>query len=114
MRYDDETWEELWERTLGHVDRHRFAVSVMRREVPDDPLGRRVVPELARRWRRTARNHLIGHVLWVLFWGSIAQAASPVQGEAWTVANGMAIFSTLVIAMLMGLRRYLEPVSRLA
>lgn len=111
MIWDDELWEEVWDRTLDGVERHHVAISTWRRELPSDPLHRRLVPELARRWRRTARNHFAGHLLWVLFWGAIALSAEP-GGPADRVGTGMALFSLLVLATCVAVRRYLWPVTR--
>lgn len=112
MRFDDRTWDELWERTLDRIERHRIARATLRREVPEDRLGRRLVPELARRWRRKARNQALFHLVWVLFWGSIMLAADGSATPAWTVSRMMAIFSALVIAGCLEFRRYLFPVTR--
>ncbi len=114
MRFDDREWEELWERTLGQIERHRLAMSLLRREVPDDILGRRVVPELARRWRLSAMLHIIGHTLHATFWFLISLSLSPLSGTSWQLANGMTLMSLAVIAFCIGFRRYLHPVAALA
>lgn len=108
---NDEMWEELWERTLDRVDRYRISRTTWRREFPLDPLEKRLVPELARRWRRSARNHAIGHMLWLAFWGSIAVAADPAEGPAEQLGAAMATFSLLVIVSMVMIRRYLAPVT---
>ena len=114
MRFDDRDWEELWERTLGHIERHRLAMALLRREVPEDVLGRRVVPELARRWRLTAMLHIIGHTLHGTFWLLISLALSPLDGTSWQLANGMTLMSLSVIAFCIAFRRYLRPVASIA
>lgn len=82
--WDDEMWEELWERTLGQVDRHRFALAVARREVPDDALARRVVPELARRWRTQCLVYTAVWGTFAWFWLMVGLAEIDVRGEAVT------------------------------
>jgi hypothetical protein len=57
---------------------------------------------------------VIFHLLWVLFWGSIAVSADPSQGQAEQVAGSMALFSTLVVVACVLIRRYLDPVTRFA
>lgn len=65
---DDEEWDRLWERQFDQVDRHRYGTAVWRGELPDDVLGRRVVPELARRWRRRALVYASAWGLFSAFW----------------------------------------------
>ena len=65
---DDRTWDRLWEREFDQVDRHRFGLAVWRGELPQDVLGRRVVPELARRWRRRALVYAAAWALFTAFW----------------------------------------------
>ncbi len=67
--WDDRLWEDAWERLLSHPERHRIAVQVWRGELAADPFERRVSTELARRWRRTARNLALLYGLWAIFWG---------------------------------------------
>jgi hypothetical protein len=112
VTFSDELWEEVWERTLDRVERHQVAVAVCRRELPDEPLHRRLVPELARRWRRAARNHAVAHLLWIAFWATIAVSASP-GGPAARIGGGMTTFSALVVLVCLLVRRYLVPVARL-
>ena len=114
MRFTDREWEELWERTLGQIERHRLAMSLLRREGPDDVLGRRVVPELARRWRLTALFHIVGHALHAMFWWLISLGFSPLDGTSWQLANGMTLMSLAVIAFCIGFRRYLRPIAIIA
>ena len=113
MRYSDEMWEELWERTLGQLERHRIAMATLRREFPDDPLGRRIVPELARRWRGTAKLHLWLHLIHALFWARISFDIPPTAGIPWQLANSMALISVAVVLFCVGFRRYLYPLERL-
>jgi hypothetical protein len=112
MEWTDDLWEQVWERMLDHVERHQVARAVRRREPPDDPLHRRLVPELARRWRRTARNQALFHLIWIAFWGAIARGADPAAGEVVGLAIGMAGFSLLTVLACPGMRRYLAPVAR--
>jgi hypothetical protein len=65
---DDREWDRLWERQFDQVDRHRYGLAVWRGEQPDDALGRRVVPELARRWRRRALVYAAAWALFTAFW----------------------------------------------
>ena len=67
--WDERLWEDAWERLLSHPERHRIAVQVWRGEAPADPFEQRVATELARRWRRSARNLALLYGLWALFWG---------------------------------------------
>jgi hypothetical protein len=69
--WDDRTWEQVWERTLDHVERHHIAMSVLRRRLPDTPLERRVARELAQRWARHAVFLAVVYGLWTLFWAAI-------------------------------------------
>ncbi|MFP4310805.1 MAG: hypothetical protein ACLFS9_02335 [Nitriliruptoraceae bacterium] len=113
MRWDDRMWEELWERTLGQPERHRLAMATLRREFPDDPLGRRVVPELARRWRSTARLHLWLHTVLGLFWLRVSFDIPTVSGTPWRLANALALTSLAIALGCSALRRYLHPLERL-
>lgn len=110
-RWSDEEWETLWERHLEQIDRHRIARATWARRSPTDHLERQVMPELARRWQRTARNHVVFHLLWVAFWGSIAVAADPAEGPAEQLAASMALVSTAVVVAAVVVRRYLEPIA---
>lgn len=71
LAYDDEAWHELWERQFDHVDRYRYGRAVWRGELPEDALGRRVVPELARRWRRRALVYAAAWSAFTLFWVAV-------------------------------------------
>lgn len=72
LDWDDRLWEQVWDRTLNPMERHRIARHLWHRRVPDDPLERTVVAELRHRWRRRARNLAILYGLWTLFWGLLA------------------------------------------
>jgi hypothetical protein len=69
---DDRVWDRVWERMLDPVERHGIALAVWRRRLPDGMFEARIAVELARRWRRLARNLMILYGLWSLFWGAIA------------------------------------------
>lgn len=113
MRYDDRMWEELWERTLGQLERHRIAMATLRREFPPDPLGRRIVPELAHRWRGTAKVHLWVHATLAIFWGRISFDIPPTAGTPWALANTMSLLSITIALGCVAFRRYLFPLARL-
>lgn len=72
LEWDDALWEQVWERTLNPIERHRIVVHLWRRRVPDDLLELRLVAELRHRWRRRARNLAVLYSLWTLFWGLLA------------------------------------------
>jgi hypothetical protein len=69
---DDRAWEQVWDQTLSHVERHAIAMAVVRRRLPRTPLEGRVALELARRWSRQAVTLGIVYAVWSLFWGAIA------------------------------------------
>ncbi len=71
LAFDDEAWDRLWEREFDHLDRYRYGRSVWLAELPEDVLGRRVVPELARRWRRRAVVYAVAWAAFTLFWLAI-------------------------------------------
>lgn len=73
--WTDRMWEQVWERTVGQVERHRLAMALLRREQPQDRLALRLLPELARRWRRTALSYAVGWGLFATFWLVIGYAA---------------------------------------
>jgi hypothetical protein len=122
--WTDRMWEDLWERTLGQSDRHRFAMAVLRREVPRDALARRVVPELARRWRTRCNVYIAVWGLFVGFWTMVLLAEfrlleeNLAAGEAdaavsglppWMIASGLVVVGATVLA-----RRWFAPVAALA
>jgi hypothetical protein len=111
VRLDDDLWQVVWDQTLSNIERHRIARSTIRREEPVDALERRLVPELARRWRRTAGSHVFGHVLLLLFWALVFHGGrNGPRGEI-PFLVGMSLFSGTVIAIAVALRRYLVPVT---
>ncbi len=67
-RFDDRTWEQVWERLLGPHDRHRIASHVWHGDLPDEPFEGRVAIELAYRWRRRAIYQGVLWSLWVAYW----------------------------------------------
>lgn len=71
IAFDDEAWRRLWEREFDHLDRYRYGRAVWRGELPEDVLGRRVVPELARRWRGRALVYATAWTVFSLFWLAI-------------------------------------------
>jgi len=113
VRWDDRMWEELWERTLGQPERHRLAMATLRREFPGDPLGRRVVPELARRWRGTTKVHLWLHAILGLFWLRVSFDIPTVSGTPWYLANTLSLVSLTIAVGCWLFRRYLHPLERL-
>lgn len=67
--WDDRLWELVWERHLDQVERHAIALDTWAGRVPKtDRFRARVVTELARRWRRRARNLAWLYGLWTAFW----------------------------------------------
>lgn len=110
MALSDREWDEVWDQTLDRVERYRITRSVWRRELPQDHLERRLVPELARRIRRSARRQALFHLVWVTFWGAIAMAADPAAGPAEAVSLGMASLSAVILLGCLAVRRYLAPV----
>jgi hypothetical protein len=111
--WTDELWEEVWERTLDQVERHHIARDVWFRRLPDDLFHRRIAPELARRWRRAARNQAVLCALWVLFWGTIARGAHPDAAAAAGLSTAMVLFGGLVLLACFGVRRRVAPLARL-
>jgi TRAP-type C4-dicarboxylate transport system permease small subunit len=109
---NDRDWEAVWEGTLDRVERYRINRSTWRRELPADAFERRLIPERARRLRRSASRHALFHVVWIVFWGSIAVVSDPAQGPAESLSASMAAFSAFVVAGCLAVRRYLEPVTR--
>ena len=111
--WDDEMWEELWERTLSQVERHRLAVAVLRREVPGDALARRVVPELARQWRRRCVTLAIVWGLFAGFWVMTGVSEIRVRGESLTALPWwMATIGAAVVVSSLLFRHHVAPVAR--
>lgn len=71
LAFDDLSWLRLWEVQFDHIDRYRHGRAVWRGELPEDALGRRVVPELARRWRRRALVYAAAWAAFTLFWVAV-------------------------------------------
>lgn len=67
-RFDDRTWEQVWERLLGPHERHRIASSVWQGDIPDEPFEGRVAVELAFRWRRRAVFQSVLWTCWIAYW----------------------------------------------
>lgn len=115
--WTDRTWDQVWERTLGRVDRHRLAMALLRREQPDDRLALRVLPELARRWRRTALVYVFGWGLFTTFWLVIGYAAEsgpdgvPVVTPWWMGMLGLTVIS-IALAIRFWVRDMVDPISR--
>ncbi len=116
--WDDRLWDEVWERQLGHVQRHTIAMEVFwRRRLPgDDLFSARVGAELARRWRRSARNFAIGYALWTLFWGALAYhmfvAERAAEPNPTLIAPVMAGLGLVAIGVCFGVRRRLAALAR--
>lgn len=112
-QWDDELWELVWERTLGHVERHSIAKAVWRQQVPDDPLHSRVACELARRWRAQARNLAIVYALWTLFWGAIGLDDLADTGMVrHPLALACAAVGLLAVVLVMAARRRLRALAQ--
>ena len=116
--WDDDLWEEVWERQLTHVQRHTIAMEVTwHRRLPDDLFFARVGAEMARRWRRRARNYAIVYGLWTLFWGAIAYQMFVVEHaqdpHPTLVAPALALLGVAAIAVCVALRRRLVPIARM-
>lgn len=110
--WDDELWRTVWERNLDAVERHHLAMDVLRRRVPNGLFEARVATELARRWRRHARNLMFGYLLWSLFWGLITYNTLQVRGfEGLPVA--MLGVGMIAVAATLSFRRYLVHYARI-
>lgn len=72
IEWDDVLWDDVWERVLGPVERHTIGLDVCRARLSDDRFEAQVGIELARRWRRRARNLATVYSCWVVFWSLIA------------------------------------------
>lgn len=110
--WDDELWAHVWERTLSQVERHSIAMDVLRRRVPRQPLEARIAVELARRWRRTARNLAVLYALWSMFWGTLAwhDWAADARFEALLTPTCTAL-GLVAVAVCAAFRRYVRPVA---
>lgn len=72
LEWDDELWDQVWERTLDPLERRNIALHLWRQQTPDDLFEARIAAELAKRWRRRAVVLATVYALWTLFWGGIA------------------------------------------
>lgn len=107
---DDRVWDRVWERMLDPVERHAIAVSVLRRRPPTDLFEARIAVELARRWRRQARNLIVLYGLWSLFWGSISLSDWRADAVFQTgPAPYLAAVGALLIAGCLAVRWRLRP-----
>lgn len=110
-RWDDELWDRTWERRLDPVDRHTIAWAVWRRQMPDDGYHARIGSELARRWRRGARNLIVLYTLWTLFWGGIAAFGWPPGEPRHPLPGGAALVGSAAVLACVLIRRRLVPVA---
>lgn len=108
--WTDEMWDEMWERTLSQVQRHRLAVAVLRLEIPPDVLGRRIVPELARRWRRSCVAYAVGYGLFATFWLVIGVAVV-LEGGAVVTPWWMGGAGVIGVAIALGIRRRVRVIA---
>lgn len=112
--WDDELWDQVWERTLGPIERHSIAMHVVRRRLPEDLFESRICAELARRWRRTSRNLALLYAIWTLFWGMLAvhDATSDGALESLLTPTNAAV-GMLAIGVCLAFRAYVRPVADL-
>jgi hypothetical protein len=117
LEWDDRLWEEVWNQQLTHVQRHEISIDVLwRQRLPDDLFFARVATELARRWRRRARNYAVVYGFWTLFWGAIAWQMFVVEHpetRPTLVAPAMALCGIAAIGVCIAIRRRLDPIARL-
>ena len=110
-RMDDTLWDEVWERNLGHVERHNVALSVWRRQAPEDPFAVLVGWELAHRWRARARNLAVLYGLWAVFWALMAYAG---RAEVEPPGVGMPLtvtaFGVIGVALCLAFRARMRPI----
>ena len=114
--WDDRMWEEVWERTVGQVERHRLSMMLLRREQPDpdDRLGVRLLPELARRWRRACAAYALGWGLFATFWAAIGAAAERSAESAVVVTPWwMALIGTAIVVVALSLRHWIRDMTEL-
>lgn len=110
--WTDRVWDQVWERTIGVTDRHRLAVALMRREQPEDRLALRVLPELARRWRRTCIHYALGWGLFATFWVVIGIAAETGPDAAVVVTPWwMAILGYTIVVVALGIRAWVRDMA---
>lgn len=110
--WTDRTWEQVWERTIGQVERRRLAMALLRREQPPDRLALRLLPELARRWRRTCLTLALGWGAFVVFWATIGWAAeSGPDGVPVVTPWWMSLLGTGVVVICLALRRWIRDMA---
>lgn len=107
LAYDDLAWNRLWERQFDHLDRYRYGRAVWRGELPEDVLGRRVVPELARRWRRRAAVYALAWTAFTLFWVAIGiDTVYRYGAEGSRLPWQLAVLGSVVITGCLAARRW--------
>lgn len=112
--WDDEQWEEVWERGLGQVERHALAVDLLRgRTGGHDLFRQRIIAELARRWRRQARNLMVLWGLWCLFWGRMLVEDVRLHHEVTSASVlSMLVVGAVVLGGCMALRDRVRDAAR--
>lgn len=106
--WDDELWAMVWDRHLGPVERHAIGMDVLRRRLPDELFEARVATELARQWRRRARNLIVVYALWTAFWGLLGWGAWTGRGIIEGLQLGCVLVGIAAIAGCLMMRRYLR------
>lgn len=111
--WDDRMWQDLWDRTLGQVERHRMVMMLWRREEPDDALARRVLPELARRWRGQALVYAVVWGLFAAFWLMVGVTDLGIPRETRTLVPWVcAAAGSVVVAACLWARWWFGPTAR--
>lgn len=112
-RWDDRSWEQVWDRMLGPVQRYHFAMALWRQEIPDEPFDRRVVVELARRWRRRAITLIVLWGLWIAYWTVLVRAEITLRSaDSVGFPLSMVLLGATAVAFCLHARRRFEPVAR--
>ncbi len=97
--WDDRLWDQVWKRTLSHVERHSIAMAVLRRRLPTDAFQERIARELANRWSRHAVTLGSVYLLWTLFWGAIGWSEFRVNGAQHIgLPAGCAVVGVIAVA----------------
>lgn len=110
--WDLHLFERVWERKLGHVERHYLAMDVWHRRLPEDRFHRRIAVLLARRWRRMARNYAIGYGLWAaLWWVLMAPSSNPEVGPPSTLPMWLALAGLVAMVGALYVRWRVAPVA---
>lgn len=110
-RMDDSLWDEVWERSMGHIERHNVALSVFRHEPPEDPFAMRIGFELAHRWRARARNLGVVYGLWTIFWAVMAYAGSDrVRPPGPGVPIGLATVGVVAVILCLAFHYWMRPI----